>query len=627
MNATYKMLRFLNSSTRRLESVLLARRELHGKLHREYENEFYHGVLESFPELRHSVISQPNKTTVRELFRAAAASAGDPTRRFVDLSVRTNGSASTIENRKHKPLIEDIVASLSRASHNDLKCLLTGLCLWPPTEATTTPQFKLLWNALDQECSARCSEWDHSRQLLFADCFYHLRLSRITKYNRTALHSLGRFVTKLTVRELMQYLFYSNLQRWMVQRTKPIIEARLLDSFNDLTVAEVGLVCQSFFKCQEAIKDSVLVQRIVKSLEQNAAKTHSIVVSSIAKALRFSRFDQDTVRWERALVACEPVMANWSPSTVSQVTVLATALKSYHPGLLDIGLEYLMTNLSAVRLKEITRTLRALAVFNHQPDSIGELYESIVRELLSTRRKAEVYAYHHIFVSAAWYLAVAGIYSADLLATALDESRIHGSRKHADVSFHAEALQSSMRVEFPQYNGPFLSQKTLESLCTERHLTGRDLDAETEKLLYREKVTLDVVNRLRGKYGDVFSIKRTLPHHHYPDVLFSVEDGPELKVSKCKVDLLNGAWRPQQCPAEWPCAVVVHGPGSYRAGSNMLMGIENMKVRQLRHLGYRVIEVPHSLSSQMSAGAFDCWFAQQLLMHCKPVGLKACEIK
>lgn len=623
MNATRKMLRYLNSSAR----LLAQRRELHGKLHREYENEYFHGVLESFQELKHSVISQPNKTMVREFFGAAAASTVDPTRRFVDLSVQTNGSGSTIESREHGPLIQDIVASLPRASHGDLKCLLTSLCLWPQTEATTTPQFKLLWNALDKECSARCSEWDYGRQLLFADCFYHLRLSRITKYNRTVLRSLGRFVTKLTVRELMQYLFYSNLQRWMVQRTKPIIEARLLASFNRFSVAEVGLLCQSFFKCQEIIKDSVLVERIVKSLEQNASQAHSIVVSSIAKALRYSRFNQDTVRWERALVACEPVMAEWSPSTVSQVTALATALKSYHPGLLDVGLQYLMTNLSTVRLKEITRTLRALAVFNHQPNGIGEHYKSILRELLSSCRKAEVEAYHHTFVSAAWYLAVAGVYSADLVAMALDESRIHGSRKHADISFHAEALQSSVRVEFPQYDGPFLSQKALESLCTERHLTGRDLDTETEKLVYREKVTLDVANRLRGKYSDVFSIKRTLPHHHYPDVLFNMEDGPEVKVSKCEVDLLNGAWRPQQCSTKHPCAVVLHGPGSYRTGSSTLMGIENMKVRQLKLLGYRVIEVPHSLPSQMSVAAFDCWFEQQLLSHCKPVGLEACSIK
>lgn len=621
------MLRFLNSSARRLKCVLLARRDLHSKVHREYENEYFHEVLESFPELGHSVISQPSKTTVRKFFEAAAASTCDPTRRFVDLSVRTNGSASTIESREHKPLIDDIVASLPRASHDDLKCLLTSLCLWPQTEATTTPQFKLLWNALDQECSSRCSEWDYSRQLLFADCFYHLRLSRITKYNRTALHSLGRFVTKLTVRELIQYLFYSNLQRWMVQRAKPFIEARLLASFGSLTVAEVGLVCQSFFKCQEAIKDCVLVERIVESLEQNASKAHNFVVSSIAKALRYSRFDQDTALWGKALVACEPVMVNWSPSTVSQVTTLVTALRSYHPGLLDIGLRYLMTNLGTVRLKEITRTLRALAVFGHQPEGIGQHYESILRELLSPHRKAEIEAYHHTFVSAAWYLAVAGIYSADVLAMALDESRIQGSHKHADVSFHAEALQSSARIEFPQYDGPFLSKKVLESLRTERHLTGRDLDGETAKLLHREKVTLDVANRLKGNYGDVFSIKRTLPHHHYPDVLFSVENGPELKVSKCEVDLVNGVWRPQQCSTKRPCTVVVHGPGSYCRGSHTLTGIENMKVRQLKHLGYMVIEIPHTLPSKMSVLAFDCWFEQQLMMHCKPVGLEACTVK
>ncbi|KAH7947427.1 hypothetical protein HPB52_011822 [Rhipicephalus sanguineus] len=122
--------------------------------------------------------------------------------------------------------------------------VLESLCLWPQTAATTTPHFKHLWNALDSECSARCPRWDKHRQLLLADCFYHLRLSRISRYNRTMLTIAGRSIDKLTPRELIQYLFYTNLQRRMVRNIKPIVEERLLSSSDSLRAwgSQVGSI-------------------------------------------------------------------------------------------------------------------------------------------------------------------------------------------------------------------------------------------------------------------------------------------------------------------------------------------------------------------------------------------------
>lgn len=597
-----------------LECVLLPqRRALHGKIHRELENEYFHGVLENLPALKSSVIPQPNENTVREFLDAAETAVGTSARRFAENSVQVD-ERSCIESRHLKPLIADVVADLPTTSYDGLKCVLTSLCLWPQTESTTTPQFKLLWNALDHECSARCTELDKRRQLLLADCFYHLRLSRITNYNRTMLRLVGRVIGKLTAQEVVQYLYYTNLQRWMVQEVKRAIEVKLLSCFNELSAAEVGIVCQSFFKCQEAIGDKNLLDCIVKSLQRNAAKADSVVVGAMAKVLRYSRSGHDTSLWQNALAACEPCARNWTPSTVVQVTTLATALKSYYPGLLDAALQHIVVKLTTVRLKEITRALRAVALFNHNCEGIGQHLESILHELSSPHRKAEIEAHHHSFVSAVWYLAVIGIFSDDLLAMALNEDRMHGSRRHTDVSFHAEALQSSVQIEHPQYVGPWLSQQALEGLRTERHIMGRDLDQKTTGLVRTERATLEIANRLRARFGDVCHVTRALTHHHYPDILLSVEKrGGELRVSKCKLELVRTAWKPREEGRAIPCAIVVHGPGSYSTNSGKLLGIENMKLRQLCRIEFKVIEVPHYLPSQMLRSAFDDWIEQQLL--------------
>lgn len=589
---------------------LVFRRALHGKIYRELENEHFHKILETRPELKRTVMRQPNKDSVRELLKAAVPGVDDSVRRFAELSVRTDQRSSCIENREHKPIIESVVVSLPATSDDGVTCALAGLSLWPQTEATTTPHFKHLWNALDNECSARCSRWDKHRQLLLADCFYHLRLSRISRYNRTMLNIVGRSMNKLTARELIQYLFFTNLQRRMVRNIKPVIEERLVSCFDELTVAEVGLACQSFFKSQELIEDKRLMARVVETLEENAATADSVTISALAKALRYSRTAHDTSVWVKALTACEPSVVKWTPTTVAHVTTLATALKSYHPVLLDSALQHLMAEMPTIRLKEITRTLKAVALFNHSLEGLD--YRSILHELLKQCRRPEIEHHHHTFVSALWYLAVVGIYFADLLQLALNDDRVYGSHRHKDVSFHAEALQSSVRIELPCYTGPMLSPHVLKSLQTERHVVGRDIDEGTKGLHHREQVTLQIANRLRTRFGDVCTVKRALPHHHFPDILFCVEQRGELELSKCELELANGAWRPVKSGTKVSCAVVVHGPGSYCMNMNKLLGIETMKLRQLRHVGFKIIEMPHFLLSEMSKTAFDCWMEQQL---------------
>ncbi|KAL1435774.1 hypothetical protein MTO96_010558 [Rhipicephalus appendiculatus] len=121
---------------------LVFRRALHGKIYRELENEHFHEVLESRPELKRTVMRQPNKDNVRKLLEAAVPGLDDSVRRFAELSVHTDERNSCIENREHKPIIEGVVVSLPATSDDGLTCALAGLCLWPQTEGDHNSAFQ-----------------------------------------------------------------------------------------------------------------------------------------------------------------------------------------------------------------------------------------------------------------------------------------------------------------------------------------------------------------------------------------------------------------------------------------------------------------------------------------------------
>ncbi|CAN7989013.1 unnamed protein product [Ixodes hexagonus] len=578
-----------------------------GKQYREHENEYFHRVLENLSSYKNSVIPRPSKS-------AASAALFKGTReldhecsvyRFCELSVRTDERRSNIESTEHAELIQELVNHLPRVSNDDLRDIAYHLCLWPATEATTTPHFKLLWNALDTECAQRCPGWSRDRQLLVADIFYHLRLSRISRYNRTMLRCVSKVVSKLSVQNVVQLLYYSNLQRWMVSAAKPLIEAKLSSEFETLTVGEVGSICQSYFKCQQRIERNELLHQLADVLVRSVPSIDSFVACAIVKQLRYNCSAKEAAPWKHVLDVCEPYINQWDAPTAVHLVTLATHVKSYHPKLLDAVARHLSTKLNAIRLKEVAKLLVALTLFSHAIENEAQFYDTIKSDLRSTAREREIEMYHPSFVTCIWCLAMVGIYPADLIAVALNEDMIRNTSKHQDVSFHAVALQHSVRIESPAYDGPFLSQRTLESLCLGRHFTTRCPDWTMRNLTLQERITLKVLDCLQTKYGSAPVIRQLLPHFHHPDIVFRVQlADSDITLLHPELQLEGGVTVPQSNSSAVPCAVVVHGPGAFSEGSQQLMGHGKTKVRQLRSLGFRVMELSHLELPNMSSNLY-----------------------
>ncbi|KAM7308175.1 FAST kinase domain-containing protein 3, mitochondrial [Ixodes scapularis] len=584
-----------------------------GKQYRENENEYFHRVLENLPSYRNTVIPRPSKSA-NSAARFRGTLNDSYVHHFCEVSVRTDERTSNIESPEHAELIQQLVNHLPRVSNDGLRDIAYHLCLWPATAATTTPHFKLLWNALDSECAQRCPGWSKDRQLLIADCFYHLRLSRISRYNRTMLRCVSRVVSRLSVQDVVQLLYYSNLQRWMVSAAKPVMEAKLSSEFCTLTIGELGSVCQSYFKCQQRIELKELLHQLANVLVQSLPRVDSFVVCAIVKQLRYSASAKEAVPWKIVLEACEPHISRWDAPTAIQLVMLATHVKSYHPRLLDAVARHLVTKLNAIRLKEVAKLLLTLTMFSHEIENESQFYDTIKSDLRSPSRKREIEMYHQSFVTCVWCLAMAGMYSADLIAAALSEDMVRNSVKHQDISYHATALQYSVRIESPTYDGPFLGQQVLDSLYSTRHLTTRCPDWTMQDLSLQEKIILQTLDCLQTKYGSAPVIRQLLPHFHYPDIVFGVQiantDITLLQLELCSED---GVLVPQSSSGAVPCAVVVHGLGAFSEGSQHLMGLAKVKVRQLRTLGFRVVELSHFELSCMSS---DFYIQDKLLAAC-----------
>lgn len=279
--------------------------------------------------------------------------------------------------------------------------------------------------------------------------------------------------------------------------------------------------------------------------------------------------------------------------------------------MLDAVLQHLSTKLRTIRLKEIAKLALAITMFNHNTKSEKQFYSSIEDELRSVTREGEIEQYHQSFVTCIWSLAIAGRYSEDLIALALNEAMIRDT--HKDISFHVAALQHSVRIEVPSYNGPFLSAQALQDLQSTRHISARVPNATMRDLSRHERTTLEVAHRLQLLCNRTVLVRHLLPHYHHPDIVFQV-NGDGSGPREPELQQLHGVLMPSN--GSTLAAVVVHGPGCFSHASQHLMGLAVAKVRQLRRLGFKVTEVSHLDVSNLSTASFNMLLERKLKATC-----------
>ncbi|XP_064472954.1 FAST kinase domain-containing protein 5, mitochondrial-like [Ornithodoros turicata] len=553
------------------------------KVFRELENEHFHQVMERLPAYRQTVVAKPTRENVGAMLSSENTW---PFNEFRDVSLLTQGSFWDIENNAHTYLTHQISRKVHLAKRDQLKDCLLCLSLWPQTPGTTTTNFMQLWNALDRECTKRSLGWTPQTQLLFADCFFHLRLSRITAYNRTTLRNLAKSLHELPVHNVVQYLFLSNLQRWMVASADNILQDHLQTLIAQMSMEEIGIVCQGYFKCKKPIRNKALLKAVIEKTIGQVPNISSTAMCAIVKEARYSSSATQHVDSCKALLhACQPHIKHWDVPTIVQLYNLASSLRIFQPDFLLAARSHISSKLDTIRLKEISKLLYGLAIFGSEDEGF---YEAVSQELQEPKRAQEIERYHHCLVSSVWYLALQGFYQSDLIRLALDESKINMDSHHGSIKFELAGLHHSVYIESPTYRGPLLSGDTLRCCLQAPH---------NEYIgTMQERLTKEIYDSLQRLCGQGARIVKILPHMHCPDIVFDIHVEKK-SISEAKLQkLAYGIMKPEN----EACAVVVQGKSSFCHDSRRLNGIARAKVRQLRCLGFSVIQVPYFEANHFS---------------------------
>ncbi|KAK8386176.1 hypothetical protein O3P69_010711 [Scylla paramamosain] len=574
------------------------------------ENEHAHAVLRSLPAYHATTVAK-EETSGSTFYHQytfppldsewARCSADEVANRFIATSQECRYRPMDLEDRKHSELCSALVRNLRQLSDNQLLQVLSALSLWPPTNATTTPNFVALWNALDQACTERINRWDMTRMFLVADHWYALRLSRISMYNIQMTKLLGRKVSTMGPTQLVQYLFYANLSRKLEPFIiKKDIEKRISEVLTQISIEELGVIAMGFFKTQTFLKNERLVQGIVKKTQENLDCVSDASLCAILKLLRKSI---PVTQWKllhSLLDSLVPQLDRLNHMCLLQVALLGNDLLVYHPQAIDIIASKFASDISSIRLKDIERITFALMLYNCVPPSRPDIFSLIAEELRKPERTMEINHYPKCFVSCVVYLTTLGFFPQDLISAALQPSMLNllsMSRHYSDMGREVSELEWAMVIEGPpNYQGYRLNPDLRQQLT--REYLGNLPVGSIKGMTHQEKLLIEVKEKLAAMLGghEFLTITHVLPHVQTPDLVFCTDaEGQPVVLPQEYRDLAaTDLKRPLGRPGEiqWN-TVVVAGRNSFIRNTEELRGNVHMRKRQLSTLGYYVSVIPY----------------------------------
>lgn len=353
---------------------------------------------------------------------------------------------------------------------------------------------------------------------------------------------------------------------------------RHLESFDIETLALCSLV---FFSCDRQVCSEKLLDQIgdklLKSLSEdskNSLDTYDIV--NLLKLLRHSGYFK--MSFYREL---EPLLVRYEFRLRTLMTVLHTfgSVKMFPSNLSDAFVKQFKSKLSderSARTKDISRFVNTLGKFCYWDDESPDIYTMCADDLVQKLTVYRQSARHEAQVAVALVDCVTGLLYVgkfhdkllDTLFGMQDVVNLLEGMKGEDLLL----IHNTVKLMHPEYSGRRIKQTLIDEL-------QQKLDKKwtIEGALQRSHKLDECVTVLRSLIGD--NKLRTcfiLPHMKTLDVELFLNEKNELVEPEF---------------ARKKVALEIIGFHQCRRGTDRLLGLYTLKLKQLRLLGYKIITV------------------------------------
>ncbi|NXR27401.1 FAKD5 protein, partial [Cinclus mexicanus] len=557
---------------------------------------------------------------------------------FLNLSrLPAERRAALLSDRRFSALCHRAVTAIRLFSTPDLIQILKA-CV-----PLAMPASHPLLNACEAEFCRRAWDMGLEQLLLVADCWRCLDRS-VPSYLSILFSYANLHWKDLTLPQFVQLLYVIGEGRRSPADLAQKVESTILKYLDAFTLEELGAICLGLFKSLSGISDHVM-RRIADrvSLQMEDMSTYALV--NVLKMLRYTRMDHLPLMRELGKVIPARIPAT-NIQGIMHITLTYSSLHFFDEDVLAAVAASLPSKVSYCRSKDAAKFLWSFGCLDYEPPNEEEFYSSLIKQLHAKLHEFSRFPEH--LLTALLGLAFVKRFPEELIDFALREEFVQKTRDSKyELNKDLFTLGKSVEIECPTYQGshlpPQLCQEFTEMVSSfaEREIYVRPEIVEATSLLesmlggpeyvknhmilpHTRSSDLEVRLAMDG-HPIPFNFKDPVAAKKLKDMGVSLTDdlmsqlvqgrahnqsptevGNEARIHRQEREgtlLLGGALpagatsQAEPKPGHWQpgevrLALQVSNRNHFCYSSKRLLGLHCLKRRQLRLLGYVVVEIP-----------------------------------
>ncbi|KAL0102099.1 hypothetical protein PUN28_018564 [Cardiocondyla obscurior] len=457
-----------------------------------------------------------------------------------------------------------------------------------------------LCTRINRECIIRFSQLPKQKMLYLCDITYQMTPKTHQYSSEFIWHSIrniGNKPQKLNPQELVQVLFFLN-----ICRRPPInmyeLEYRLEQCIDDLSINEVAIAALGFFKTSTKIKSIDLVKNIIQRTINEIDVVDTVSIAAIVKLVRFSMTLAESKLFSQLINVLTPYEPKYTLMTLAHIAQACGRSAIYEKELVDKIIKRLNKEIKFARLKDFERFLYAFCIFNI--DSNNNIYQKVIKELSATwdtTRESEIKRFPHAVSRIMGYLATQNVYPINLIKRVMDPVFVNKicRSNYQYLSREYCVLDYGLRIEVPEYDGPFL-KSSICSFLEKKYYEFADSLFESTRANTLLTNVLVTCQELFHTTSDVLTI-RALPHFATHDIVFCLDEQNRLVpssnfLSQFESSDIKRVDKENLNNFRWVALVIGHS-GLLIRRYNTPTGSLASKIRQLAIIGYTPIMISH----------------------------------
>ncbi|NWR62315.1 FAKD5 protein, partial [Bucorvus abyssinicus] len=508
-----------------------------------------------------------------------------------------------------------------------------------------------LLNACENEFCRRVWDMEVDQLLLVADCWRCLERS-VPSYLSILFSYANRHWKDLTLPQFVQLIYIIGEGRRSPVDLVPKVESMILKYLDSFTLEEVGAVCLGLFKSLSEISDHV-ARKIADRVSLQMEDMSSYALVNVLKILRCARVDHLPLLKELGKVIPTRI-PTINIQGIMHITLTCSSLHYFDEGIMAAVAASLPSKVTYCRSKDAAKFLWSFGCLDYEPPNEEEFYSSLIEQM--HRKLHEFRKFPEHLLTGLLGLAFVKRFPEELIDYALRDEFIRKTRgSKYELRKDLFTLGKSVEIECPSYQGsrlpPQLCQEVTEMVLNfaEQEIYIRPEIAEAASLLesmlggpeyVKNHMILphtrssDLEVRLAADGRPIpFNFTDPVAEMKLQDIGVSLTDDLMAQLTKgrwnspspveneartpCAGDraalsdealLANASLEAEPKPRPWleapsplasnrqsqgvKLALQVSNRNHYCYSSKRLLGLHCLKRRQLRRLGYAVVELP-----------------------------------